>query len=180
MDEGAGAWLMVVARLPAQPSRHRVAVWRELRRAGALPLGGGTWTIPAGPAVAATVDQVRELVARAEGELFVLDASPADPETRARLEATYTAAIEAEWLEFLSECEKYEAEIRKEIAIEKFTLAELEEEEQSLERLKRWERALRHRDRFGAASAAEAGRRGTECAARLEGYAELVYRALGQ
>ncbi|MFD0489375.1 Chromate resistance protein ChrB [Saccharopolyspora erythraea] len=37
---------MLVIRLPAEPSRHRVAVWRELRKAGALLLGHGTWAIP--------------------------------------------------------------------------------------------------------------------------------------
>ena len=34
-------WLLVVVRLPAEPSRHRVAVWRELRKVGALSLGPG-------------------------------------------------------------------------------------------------------------------------------------------
>ena len=42
---------------------------------------------------------------------------------------------EAEWAEFIDECAKYEAEIDREIAEQKLTLAELDEEEQSLERL---------------------------------------------
>ncbi|HMC37410.1 MAG TPA: chromate resistance protein ChrB, partial [Actinomycetota bacterium] len=25
-------WLLITYRIPAEPSRHRVAVWRELRR----------------------------------------------------------------------------------------------------------------------------------------------------
>ena len=29
---------MLVVRVPAEPSRHRVAVWRELRRLGAVPI----------------------------------------------------------------------------------------------------------------------------------------------
>ncbi|MET8612367.1 Chromate resistance protein ChrB [Streptomyces misionensis] len=28
------------------PSRHRAAVWRELRETGALPLGQGVWAVP--------------------------------------------------------------------------------------------------------------------------------------
>ena len=31
-----------MVRIPAEPSRHRVAVWRELRRTGAIPLGPTT------------------------------------------------------------------------------------------------------------------------------------------
>lgn len=180
MTGSAPAWLIVIARLPAQPSRHRVAVWRELRRAGALALGGGTWALPAGPTAADAVEQVRELVARAAGELLVLDADAADEDSRVRLEDGYTTAIEAEWVELLSECDKYEAELRHEIEIEKFTLAELEEEEQSLDRLRRWQRSLALRDRFGAPSGPEAGGRVAGCTAQLEAYAALVYEALGQ
>jgi hypothetical protein len=34
-------WIVLLVRLAAEPSRHRVAVWRELRRAGAVSLGPG-------------------------------------------------------------------------------------------------------------------------------------------
>jgi len=174
-------WVVVVARLPAQPSRHRVAVWRELRRSGALALGGGTWLLPAGRGAAEVVEQVRELVGRADdGELFVLDARPHGDPTGVQLQVAYNASVEAEWLEFLSECDKYDAELDKEVAMAKFTLAELEEEEQSFDRLRRWHRALGLRDRFGAPSGAHAKQRLTECTAHLEHYAEKVYEALGQ
>jgi hypothetical protein len=49
-----------------------------------------------------------------------------------RLTEVYAAAREAEWTEFLAECGKYLAEIDKEIATGELTLAELDEEEQSL------------------------------------------------
>jgi len=35
------AWRLITDRLPAEPSRHRVAVWRELRRLGAVTLQPG-------------------------------------------------------------------------------------------------------------------------------------------
>jgi hypothetical protein len=38
-DAQGGRWLVLAVRVPAEPSRHRVAVWRELRRTGAVPLG---------------------------------------------------------------------------------------------------------------------------------------------
>jgi hypothetical protein len=180
-DGNSQAWLLVSARLPAQPSRHRVAVWRELRRSGALALGGGTWLLPAGRGAEEIVEQIRELVGRTEdGELFVLDARPHDDPTGVQLQAAYSASVEAEWLEFLSECDKYDVELDKEVAIAKFTLAELEEEEQSLDRLRRWHRAVSLRDRFGTPSASRAKQRLAECTSHLEQYAEMVYEALGQ
>ncbi|MGC5008362.1 Chromate resistance protein ChrB [Streptomyces sp. DT203] len=57
----------------------------------------------------------------------------------------------------------------------KFTLAELEEEEQSLERLRRRHRDLMTRDVSGAPEAAERLR---QCAAACEDYAERVFRVV--
>jgi len=92
----------------------------------------------------------------------------------------YTVAREAEWVEFVAECGKYLAEIDKEIAKDKLTLAELDEEEQSLERLRRWYRDIKLRDLFGAPAAAEAEQRLKHCAERLEDYADRVYQAVHQ
>jgi hypothetical protein len=96
------------------------------------------------------------------------------------LEALFTEQRQAEWAEFLGECLKYEAELEDEVAKGKLTLAELDEEEESLERLRRWYRSIRARDLFGAPSAADAERRLKECAEALERYSVLVYEARGQ
>ena len=100
-ENAAGRWVVLVVRVPAAPSRHRVAVWRELRRIGALSLGQGSWAMPDVPAVAEGITRVIELAERDEGEVVVLKATG------------------------------------QEIGKGKFILAELEEEEYSLERLRR-------------------------------------------
>ena len=167
-------------RLPADPSRHRVAVWRELRRVGALMLGQGVWAVPTTPAFTQGVERAVKLARRGDGEVVLLDAAGRDEANSARLEALFTAARQAEWAEFISECGKYEAELDKEIRTQKFTLAELDEEEQSLERLRRWYRDIKLRDLFGAPAAVEAEQRLKHCAERLEDYADRVYRAVHQ
>ena len=53
----------------------------------------------------------------------------------------------------------------------------MDEEEQSLDRLRRWYRTIRARDLFGAPSAAAAERRLKECTEALEDFAERVYQA---
>lgn len=40
-------WLLCSYRLPREPSRLRLAVWRRLRRLGAVMLHDGLWTLPA-------------------------------------------------------------------------------------------------------------------------------------
>ena len=171
---------MLLFRVPAEPSRHRVAVWRELRRTGAVSLGQSAWLAPAAPAFADGITRAVQLVEGAGGEAIVLDASGRQPADAERLAAVYTAAREAEWVEFLAECGKYLAEIDKEIAKAKLTLAELDEEEQSLERLRRWYRELKVRDLFGAPLAVEAEQRLKHCAERLEDYTDRVFHHLHQ
>jgi hypothetical protein len=173
-------WTVLIVRLPADPSRHRVAVWRELRRVGALMLGQGVWAVPTTPAFTQGVERAVRLAERGDGEVVLLDATGRDEANTARLEGLFTAARQAEWTEFVADCGKYEAELDKELRIGKFTLAELDEEEQSLERLRRWYREIKVRDLFGAPTAAEAEQRLKHCAERLEDYAERVYQAVHQ
>jgi ChrB-like protein len=173
-------WVLLVVRLPAEPSRHRVAVWRELRRIGALSLGQGSWAVPDVAVFAEGIARVIELVERGAGEVVVLEATGRGEADAARLEALFTAERQEEWAEFVADCAKFDAEIDKEIGKSKFTMAELEEEEHSLQRLRRWYRDLQARDVFGAPAAVEAEQQLKHCAERLEQYTEAVFAALHQ
>ncbi|MFJ5831736.1 Chromate resistance protein ChrB [Streptomyces sp. NPDC093089] len=175
--EADARWLVLVLKIPAEPSRHRVAVWRELRRTGALSLGQGVWAVPDVPVFADGTARALELTGKAGGQALTLNATGSGPEDAARFRALFTAARSADWAEFLADCGKFEEEIAKEIRIGKFTLAELEEE-QSLERLRRWHRDLTARDVFGAPEAPEAAVRLKACAAVCEDYAERVFAVL--
>ncbi|HEY2079385.1 MAG TPA: Chromate resistance protein ChrB [Streptosporangiaceae bacterium] len=173
------SWRVITYRLAADPSRHRVAIWRELRRLGAVPLQQGTWAVPQGEPFDAGLAQVIGQIEKAGGQPVVL--TVADEEaSNTQLEALFTAQREEEWAEFVSDCGKYEAELAAEVAKGKLTLAELDEEEQSLERLRRWYRAIRGRDLFGAPGAVVAEQRLKDAAEALERFADLVYQAREQ
>jgi hypothetical protein len=169
-------WRVITYRLPSEPSRHRVAVWRELRRLGAVALQQGTWASPSGEGFDEGFDQVIQTIDSAGGHPVVLTVADDDASV-AQLEKLFTEQREAEWIEFLSDCDKYEAELAEEVRKGKLTLAELDEEEQSLDRLRRWYRQIRGRDLFGAPSEAYAERRLKECGEALEAFAEQVYQA---
>lgn len=169
---------MLVVRLKAEPSRDRVAVWRELRRAGAVQLGPGSWAVPDAPAFAELTERVSELCQRGGGEVIVLRVEPSTASSADRLRSLYAEAREAEWAEFVSECHKYLAELAHEIEIAKLTLAELDEEEQSFERLRRWHRELTVRDVFTSPGSQVAREQLNECSDKLEHYTDLVYQAL--
>lgn len=86
------------------PSRHRVAVWRELRRIGALLLGHGAWVVPDVPVFAEGVKRAIELANRGEGEILLLDAAGRAKTDDTRLEALFTEERADEWVEFLADC----------------------------------------------------------------------------
>lgn len=173
-------WIVLLVRLAAQPSRHRVAVWRELRRIGALSLGQGSWAVPDVPGFTEGVARAIELAERGEGEVVALSAIGRSEQDTTRMQELFTADRQEEWTEFLADCGKFDAEIDKELRNQKLTLAELEEEEQSLERLRRWHRDIKARDVFGSPDAAEAEQQLKHCAQRLEHYTEQVFQALHQ
>ncbi|MEQ4567378.1 Chromate resistance protein ChrB [Paenarthrobacter sp. CAP02] len=167
-------WLLILVQVPSQPSRHRVAVWRELRRIGAVPLSPGTWLLPVHPSFDAGLARAEELVAKGGGSWTLVDASPRNQGVDT-FRSAYEAARLEEWSEFMADCGKFEQEIAKEVAHEKFTFAELEEEEQSLERLRRWFRELKSRDVLHLPQAGEAADHLARCGTALERYASRVY-----
>jgi sugar phosphate isomerase/epimerase len=155
-------------------------VWRELRRVGAVSLGQGVWVVPDAPVFAEGIARAVELAGRGDGEVVLLTAAGRAEPDAARLAELFTVERAEEWTEFIADCAKFDAEIDKEIRIGKFTMAELEEEEQSLERLRRWHRELAARDVFGASNADEAGQQLKHCNERLADYTERVFTALHQ
>jgi DNA-binding transcriptional regulator PaaX len=171
-------WLLLVCRMPTEPARHRMALWRELRRAGAIPVAQGVWALPELPAAEAVLTNARRHVRAAGAEMLALSADGHDPASGERLDALYAVARAQEWAEFTADCDKFLAEIDKEERIGKYTLAELEEEEQSLDRLRRWYRDLRVRDLLGTPPSADADQHLKRCSERLDQYAERVYARL--
>jgi hypothetical protein len=169
-------WRLLTYRLAADQSKHRVAAWRELRRVGAVALQQATWAIPPGDGFNEGVARAVALVERGGGRPLLFEVVP-DEHTATMLEEMFTAEREAEWVEFLSECDKAETELHSEVQKQKFTLAELDEEEQNLDRLRRWYRDLRAKDLFGAPSAATGEQRLKECVELLEDFAERVFEA---
>ena len=107
-------------------------------------LGQGSWAVPDVPVFADGVARAVELAARGDGEVVVLCRGRARRAGRSAVGgAVHRRTGPEEWTEFLADCGKFDAEIDKELRIQKLTMAELEEEEQSLERLRRWYRDLR-------------------------------------
>jgi hypothetical protein len=133
-----------------------VAVWREVRRSGALQLQHSVIAFPDGEPFVRAVARIRAAVDEVGGSALAFRAEPADAGDDARLRADWNGARADEYGELISECMKLVAEIEKEFRKQKFTLAELDEEEAELDKLKRWYERIRTRDVCGCERAGEA------------------------
>lgn len=171
-------WLLLMVQIPAQPSKHRVSVWRQLRKTGAVPVSPGLWTLPAVPVFEAGIERARDLCGQGNGAFAVVTVSPRDLSSADLFRTLFRAARAEEWAEFIGDCFKFGQEIAKEIEKEKFTFAELEEEEQSLDRLRRWYRELKKRDVLELSEAQDAEQRLRACSNLLDGFADRVYKTV--
>jgi hypothetical protein len=140
-------WLILLAQLPAKPSSPRVALWRRLRSIGATQLVNGAWVLPRMPSHATFFGRLVETVRRQGGTGFLLTAA-ASPDTDPVIVERFRADRGREYAELIDCCDDFLAEIDKETRAAKFTFAELEESEQSLERLTGWLGRIQARDFF--------------------------------
>lgn len=169
------SWLVMTYRLPADSSRARVAVWRQVRRVGALHLQQSVVALPDVEPISAQLDVIRATIREVGGESLVVRGSGVDADSGDRLREAWNAARDDEYGELGGKCDEFLAEIDKEFAKEKFTLAELEEEEAELDKLVAWHERIAARDVHGATEGPGARALVTQARAALERYSRAVF-----
>jgi hypothetical protein len=168
-------WFLLTYRLPAEPSSARVSVWREVRRSGALQLQQSVIAFPDSEPFARAVARIRAAVDELGGSTLALHAEPVDAADAERLHSAWNEARADEYRELASECDKLVAEIDKEFAKQKFTLAERDEEEAEFDKLGRWHERIRARDVCGCERAGEAEDALNHAAEALARYTAAVF-----
>lgn len=171
-----GRWLLLVYRVPAEPSSARTAVWRDTRRLGALPLQHAVCLLPLSERNQMAYARLARRVEEYGGEATIFEtASPPDAAWHAKIVARFNAARDEEYEEVVDETERFREEIARERRKGKFTYAELEDEESNLERLRKYLAQVQARDAFGAPGQARAVTEVQRCAAVLEAFAQEIY-----
>ena len=69
-------WVLLVYRIPREPSRHRVAVWRKLRDLGALYLQDGVAALPEDAVTREQMEWLQLRVREAGGEATLWEGRP--------------------------------------------------------------------------------------------------------
>lgn len=171
------SWLLLTYKVPSEPTTKRIALWRRLKGMGAVYLQNGVCLLPK------TDDHVRRLkmlendISGMGGEAVILETVALDRAQEEKVVARFKADRDEQYREFLGRCADFEKEIAKEIAINKFSYAELEEEDTDLKKLQSWLEKIKKLDFYGAPLAEEATARLRACEALLDSYAQRVFDA---
>lgn len=166
-------WLVLVYRIPSEPTRLRATVWRRLKALGAIYLQNAVAALPAGPQNERALRKLHHEVLQMGGTatLFSSVALAGDD----TVTQPFQAARSDEYEEIVDRCEGFVAEVEKEYAKAHFSYAELEENEVDHTKLENWLARIRSRDVFGAPGREQAEAAVAHCGQVLEAYAARVY-----
>jgi hypothetical protein len=171
-EPGPG-WLLLVYRVPSEPSRLRAAVWRRIKSLGAIYLQSSAAALPASVAAERALRKLRSEIIDMSGSAVLLSCAVLAGEAEVR--AAFQAARNDEYEEIVDKCSDFLAGLRKEYDENHFSYAELEENEVDFVKLRSWLDRVRDRDAFGASGLQAAVSSLAECEEQLEAYAARVY-----
>jgi hypothetical protein len=132
-----GQWVLLAYRLPREPSTPRIALWRALRRVGAVQVLDGLVALPADGRTREQLEWLADTVLEAGGEATVWLAQPASAAQDRALAERMQADVGAEYRKLIAGAEEAAGTPS---AARKRTLA----------RLRRELRRIRRRDYFRA------------------------------
>lgn len=170
-------WLLLTYKVPAEPAKKRVALWRRLKGMGAVYLQNGVCLLPKTDDHTRRLKMIENEIAEMAGESVLLETVALDQAQENKVVGRFKADRDEEYVEFLDKCKDFEAEIAKETSASHFTYAELEENDVDLKKLQSWLEKIRKLDFYGATLAVEAQQRLQACEALLDAYAQRVFEA---
>src|SRR5438128_3411975 len=174
------SWRVLIYRVPTEPASKRVAVWRDLKRLGALYLQQCACICPDLPGLTDEVQQIAAKIPALGGETFLIEVPHLTAEDEARIVEAFRVQRASEYAEIIEECEtKFVKEIEFEHFRQNYTFEEAEEIEQDLDKIRRWFESVKARDWFGGDRAAEVRDWLDRCRELLARFEEEVYRRAG-
>jgi hypothetical protein len=155
-------WLLLVYRVPPEPSNNRVTVW------------------PAYPDCLAGVRAATEKIAAYGGSYNAFPLRDVDPQEEAGLMDGFRRLAAKEYAEILEECRtKFVKEIEFERFRENYTYEEAEEIREDLEKIRRWFQRVVERDWFDAGLRGQVEAELQDCQRLLEDFEADVYARVG-
>jgi hypothetical protein len=172
-SEAPQEWLLLVYRIPAEPTRLRATVWRRLKSLGAVYLQNSAAALPAGTGAERALRRLRREIVEMDGTAVLLSCSAMVGGQD--VFELFQSARDSEYAEILDKCVDFHAGLEKEYAAYHFTYGELEENEVELVKLRNWYEKVKARDVYDAPKRAATSQALDGCGNALELYAARVY-----
>ena len=172
-EESPQGWLVLIYRVPPEPTRLRATVWRRIKSLGAIYLQNSVAALPATPATERALRKLRREILDMQGTAVLISAAVLAGETEVR--NSFQAARNDEYEEIVDRCQDFLQQVQKEYTANHYSYAELEENEVDLVKLRNWLAKVADRDAFGADGRPPAEKALAECEQSLEAYAARVY-----
>jgi Protein ChrB, N-terminal len=173
-------FVVLVYRMPAKPTAGRVAVWRLLKKAGAVYLQDSVCVFPDLPRIRRELQPVLERIDEKQGSFHLLPLRSLTAEEEEKIVALFREQTSKHYLEIVEDCE---VNFTKEIEFEHFranyTYEEAEEIRMEFEKLGTWFERVRERDWFDAPHRRDAERWLAKCERLLEDFEAKVFEVLG-
>ena len=107
----ARSWLLLVYKVPPEPSARRVYVWRKLKQLGAILLHDAVWVLPPTPYTQEQLQWLATEIVEMSGEALVWEAQLILPEQGETLAAQFGAQTDAGYSLILSALEQRDADL---------------------------------------------------------------------
>ena len=170
-------WLFFSYSLPAEPSKARVYVWRQLKKLGAVNVQS-VWALPHSVERITEVKKLIEEIAKFKGESLLVEGKAVVKAQAEMIQQKLMESRNEEYEELIEKCEDYFKEITKEIECQNFIFAEVEEYEEELEKLKKWLKKVEKRDVIDTPMRKTAIEKIRICEKMFEDFAKKVFTHL--
>jgi hypothetical protein len=104
-------WLTLLLAVPPAPIRHRVGVWRKLKRMGAVPLRGSGWMLPETPETVELFQWLAQEVKTIRGQALLLRVDGVEPMSEAEVAGLFHAARAADYEAVMRGCRELQAQV---------------------------------------------------------------------
>jgi DNA-binding transcriptional regulator PaaX len=95
-------WLLLVYKIPREPSVHRVSIWRKLKQLGALLLQDALWVLPANNQTREQFQWLAAEIVELGGEATVFMSELDIPGRQAELAQRFATRIDEEYKEIIA------------------------------------------------------------------------------
>jgi hypothetical protein len=173
-------FLQLIYRMPTKPTAGRVAVWRSLKKAGAVYLQDSACVLPDTDEIRAELDPVLKRIDESDGSYHLLPLAELPEEEDAKLVQLFVDQATKHYAEIVEDCEvNFVKEIEFENFRENFTYEEAEEIRMEYEKICTWFDRVQERDWFGAPNEGEAREWLRRCESLLDEFEAKVFELQG-